>query len=198
MWETKVKFDSMSNKDGTDYITFTVDDVSGRPIPFGDDYYKMTLTKYHPPKSLNANGYYWVLVNKLSEELSKEIPTSVARVHNLHLREMWNQILMTVDGTPKMEILPNTENAEKSVLEDLENHLMPVPPHIMNPIFTNSKGKEFRYYFVLRGVRSMDTKEMSRLIDICIQDCIDVGNIETKTPRELEELEGYEKQFNNR
>lgn len=196
MWEVKVKFHSMSHKEGTNYITFTADDVEGRPVPFGDDYYKMTLSKYRPPKSQNANSYYWVLVNKLSDELSKEETTSVARVHNLNLRAMWNKILLRVDGTPKMEIIPNTEKAEQSVLDDMDNHLMPVPNHILeNPIFTNSKGKEFRYYFVLKGVRHMDSKEMSMLINICIQNCQAVG-IETLTPRELEQLEGYEKQIN--
>ena len=194
MWEIKAQFDGMSYSDGKYHISFVTDSIDGKPEKFGEDYYTLKVSKYYAPKSKRANDYYWTLCTKLSKELSKETYTSVARIHNKNLRTMWNELLVSVDGSPKMEIIPNTDKAEQDVLEDMDYHLMPVPYSVMkNPVFTNSKGKEFRYYFALRGVRQMNNKEISKLIDIVIQECLEVGNIETKTPNQLLELERYEK-----
>lgn len=193
MWEVKAQYENCHYMYGKYYLTFTTDSIDGKPTDLGNSYYNLKLTKYSPQKSEKANAYYWKLCSMLSNELSKETYTSLARVHNQNLRAMWHELLMYVDGSPKMEIIPNTDQAELSVIEDIDYHMMPVPASVMaNPTFTNSKGKEFRYYFVLRGVRTMTNKEISRLIDICIQECQELG-IETKTPNELLKLDGYER-----
>ncbi len=53
-------------------------------------------------------------------------------------------------------------------------------------------GKKFDCYLVYKPTHELDSKEMAHLIDGAIYEAQQLG-LETKTPAELAELEGYEK-----
>lgn len=190
MWKLKGTLEHLEKSSKGKTVTFLVDDYDFENV-IRDEVLSIKIEKYHPPRSLNANGYYWKLCNLLSDELSKNTATSTARIHNLHLRSMWQNLVKKVDGSPVMDVLPDTDAAEQMILEDTQKHLVPVPDHILKP-FTNSKGKQFRYYFELRGSSEMDSKEFSRLVDMVVQECKDQG-IKTLDDYEMERLEGYER-----
>lgn len=190
MWELKGSYDSSGYENGKFYVKFLVDNLGEKPI-LGDTELSIKIDKWRPPKSLNANGYYWALCTKLSNELSKQTFTSVARIHNMHLRSIWQDLVIYEDGSPVMDVYPDTDAAEQQILEYERKHLVPVPDRLVKP-FTNSSGKRFRYYFELKGSSEMDSKEFSRLVDMVVQECRDQG-IRTKDDEDLERLEGYAK-----
>ena len=146
-----------------------------------------------PRRSQNANSYYWVLVQKLSEKMH----ISSARIHNTHLRSMWLSILKMHGDEPTMLLIPDTDKAEQDALEDMNDHIMPIPidylPDGFTPTITKESGKTFRWYCELRGSRTFTSAEMKRLIDMTIEECKD-NDIQTMTPNELLRLEGYGEQ----
>lgn len=77
--------------------------------------------------------------------------------------------------------IPDTEEAEKKVNQDENNHLAPT-----SQVRVGNDGVMYRTYRMLRGSRTYDTKEMSRLIDGLITCCKDAGIPETEimTPDE--------------
>lgn len=154
---------------------------------------KVDVTVHKEKRSKNANRYYWELIGQLSEKTH----ISPARIHNQYLRSMWLTILKMKGDEPIMLLLPDTDKCEKEVLEDRDDHYIPIPadylPKGMSETVTKESGKRFRWYAELRGSSTFDTKEMSGLIDMLVQDCNEQG-IETMTPDELLRLEGYEKQ----
>ena len=150
------------------------------------------IKKHSPKRSLNANSYYWELVRQLSEKLR----ISSARIHNLHLRSMWLSILKKHGDEPTMLLIPDTDKAEQQALEDRDDHIIPIPrdylPDGFTETITKESGKTFRWYAELRGSSTFNTVEMSRLIDMTIEECKD-NDIETLTPNELLRLKGYER-----
>ena len=133
-------------------------------------------------RSLDANGYYWILVDKLAEAMR----VSKTRMHNTLLRKYGQRFI--VDESPVGIMLPDTEEAENEAFELETVHLRPT-----SQVKEGKDGKTYRAYYVLRGSSDYDSWEMSILIDGTISDCQDVG-IETMTPDELLRLKGYEKQ----
>ena len=159
-------------------------------LPIGTEV-DFDIKEHKEKRSLNANAYYWVLVQKLSEKLH----LSAARIHNLHLRSMWLSILKMKGDEPVMLLIPDTDDAERAALEDRDDHIMPIPADYLPDGFTETikkeSGKVFRWYTELRGSKTFDVTLMSHLIDMTIEECKE-QDIETMTPNELLRLEGYE------
>lgn len=151
------------------------------------------IKKHREKRSQNANAYYWTLIRQLSEKLH----ISAARIHNEHLRSMWLSILKSHGGEPVMLLIPDTDESEMQALEDRDDHIMPIPsdylPDGFTETITKESGKVFRWYTELRGSRTFNTAEMSRLVDMTVEEC-KAQDIETMTPNELLRLDGYEKQ----
>lgn len=127
--------------------------------------------KIHREKrSLNANAYMWVLLEKLAEQLHTD-------KDNLYR-------IMLLRYAPFTTISVVKDAAEAFVAS------MESPCKIVGESSTN--GKDFVHIRVCKTSSKFDTKEMSRLLDGVIIDCKDLG-IETKTPVELALLDGYEK-----
>ena len=122
-------------------------------------------------RSLSANAYFHVLKG----ELAKKLRTSDTYMHNLLLQKYGeveridNKIFTIIlrDDIDYMELDMHLKATDKTkVLDD---------------------GKLYRVYITMRGSRTYDTVEMSRLIDGTVQDCIEQG-INTKTPKEIHEM----------
>lgn len=143
---------------------------------------KLTLEikKYKAKRSLDANGYYWVLLTKFA----KIIGISNTEAHNILLGR-YGQIEL-FDGRPAYMIIPETEEAEKEARNSSTIHLQPT-----SQVCEGNDGVMYRTYRLLRGSSDYDTSEMARLIEGLVYECIEVGipRAEIATPAEKRILE---------
>lgn len=137
---------------------------------------RLTVKEWREKRTLDANGYYWVLLGRLAEVLKLSRP----RAHNLLLR--WYGVDEVIDGQIAYIVLPNTPEAEKKALESETYHLRP-----LSETRTGKDGRSFRTWVMLKGSRDMDTKEFSRLLDGLVAECQNAG-IETDTPEQIERM----------
>lgn len=158
-------------------ITFEVDqDISGQLESIKNKDLRITAKQWKEKRSLDANGYYWVLITKLAEAMKISKP----RCHNLMLRRYGQNL--TVDGHGAYIRIPDTEKAEEMALEASEYHIRPT-----SQVVPGNDGINYRTYVMLLGSSQYDTAEMSHLIDGIVSECKDCG-IETLPPDELDRM----------
>lgn len=144
-------------------------------LPIGDEV-TVSIKKYHEKRSLSANAYFHVLVDKLRQVLK----ISFAECKNT-LITSYGQIEYIDDAPVTIKInVPPEIMAQNEVL-----HCKPIPVEDADAYF----------YRVYRGSHTYDSYEMAMLIDGTVEECKAQG-IETLTPNELARLEGYAKQSN--
>lgn len=128
------------------------------------------LKKYRKPRSLDANKYFWKLLQEVCDY--KDIDTIEdykRRVKELGIFKQFK--IMTQDVKTFEKIWTDRgiawfcETADTTYIGDTE----------------------FKIINAYYGSSSYNTKQMSRLIDNLVQDCKAVG-IETKTPAEIKSL----------
>lgn len=143
---------------------------------------RLTAKEWREKRSKDANAYYWTLTEKLAAAMKIGKP----ECHNMNLRDYG--VLMMVDGHPIPVEIPDTEEAERSVLRQETFHLRPT-----SYVYYNDDGEAYRTYFLLKGSSMYDTAEMSALLDGVIEDCKSCG-IETATPEEIERMKALYEQ----
>lgn len=129
----------------------------------------LTITRTGRKRSLNANAYFHVLVDKIAEKLN----VSHFEIHNRmiarygYIDEGVKTIIM-LDTIPyeKLEVLHLRPTTSTRILDD---------------------GKLYRVFFVMRGSHTYNTTEMAHLIDGTVSEAKDLG-IETMSPAELERM----------
>lgn len=128
------------------------------------------IKKFYKKRSLDANGYYWTLNDKLAERLS----ISKTEVYTQHIKQIGgnNEIICIKDEGVEQLCSCWRKNGIGWLAETMPSKLEGCTNVVL-------------YY----GSSTYDTAQMSRLIDLCVQDCKAVG-IETMTPAELEALVG--------
>lgn len=130
--------------------------------------YVLTIKENRKKRSLDANAYCWVLLDKLASQLHE----SKEAIYKSYIKE--------IGGNSEIVCI-KTEAAEKLCGAWERNGLgwqtdtMP------------SKLKNCTNVVLYYGSSVYDTEQMSRLIDLIVQDCQTLG-IETKDPAELERL----------
>ena len=133
-----------------------------------DNDVSLEMKRYRSKRSLDANAYYWVLCDKLAERLylSKE------EIYRQHIKQIGGNNDMVCVQNKGVETLCNgwKRNGSGWVTETMPSKLEGCTNVVL-------------YY----GSSTYDTAQMSRLIDLCVQDCKAVG-IETMTPQEIEAL----------
>jgi hypothetical protein len=144
------------------------------------------LTQHREKRGLTQNAYYWLLLSKLAAKLN----ISTARLHNLMLRDVAPPFI--IDGRIAMQPIPDTDKAEEEILETETFHLKPT-----SGIIVGNDKNVYRWYIVLRGSSTFDTKEMTTLLDRLIEECKGNG-IETATPQELEQMRKYSEELERR
>lgn len=124
-------------------------------------------------RSLDANAYCWVLMQKLAEKL------------NITKEEVYREAIKTVGS---YEILPIKEEAVVRFIEAWKHNGL-------GWVCETTKSKLDGYVNVLAyyGSSTYDTKEMSRLIDLIVEEC-KLQEIETMTPEQLSLLKEEWKQ----
>ena len=130
--------------------------------------YTVTVKEHKERRSLDANAYFWVLAGKLAERLQ----TPKADIYRRYVREI---------GGNSETVCVMEQAAEKLKSGWEHNGLGWVAEEFPSKI----KGcvNVTLYY----GSSTYDTAQMSRLIDMCVEDCKERG-IETLTPLELERM----------
>lgn len=160
--------------DGADGLKLTVRTPQAKQIcesVTNGNQYTVEIKEYRKKRSLDANAYAWVLIDKLAEKLR----ISKAEVYRNAIRE--------IGGVS--DIVCVQEKAADALCEGWNHNglgwftdRMPSKlPGCVNVVL---------YY----GSSTYDTAQMSRLIDGLVQDAKAQG-IETMTPAEIARLEGY-------
>lgn len=128
------------------------------------------IKPYREKRSLNANSYFHVLVDKISKAITP--PMSAARVKNLMMARYG--VIDYIDGVP-MTLKANLPREYLLEHESLHTRF----------VKRGEDGQDF--YFVLKPTHEMDSKEMSVLIDGVVEEAKALG-ITTETPAQLAEL----------
>lgn len=133
---------------------------------------RLEITQHKGHRSLDANGYYWVLCTKIAaaERVSK------TEMHNRLLSEYGTE--QVTDGAFEWAVKSPKFDWTKSTT----THYRPAGRTVRT-----AAGEELPLYWVIRGSHTYDTAEMSRLIDGAVYEAKEHG-IETMTPDEIERL----------
>lgn len=128
------------------------------------------IKPHRETRSLNANAYFHLLVNKIAdklkignEECKKQL---VLEYGTIATNENGESIIIKV---PKSTSIDDFYPYTKVFKEKVEN------------------GFSVVYYLLYKQTHTLNTEEMSRLIDGTVSEAQELG-IETKTPEELAEL----------
>lgn len=133
---------------------------------------QFVIKEYKEKRSLNANNYYWKLVN----EIANRLQTSKEEIH-------------------KRMIKRYSQSEYISVLEDVNISGYVRYYEEKNTFIHN--GRKFKSYLVFKGSSEMDKKEMSILIDGIVSEAKEIG-IKTLPPDELARLEYIENDSNSK
>lgn len=164
--------------DGSQNITVTVtEDFRAQYERLKDGEISVEIKKYRKRRSLDANGYAWVLIDKIAAAIS------------IDKSEVYRQAIRQIGGVSEVLCVQNAALEKfRAVWEangiGWQTETMP------------SKLEGCTNVVVYYGSSTYDTKQMAMLIDHLIQDAKSLS-IETMTPAELERLEGYAKQFDS-
>ena len=131
-----------------------------------DKLYDLTVKEHQKKRSLDANAYAWVLINKIADAL---------RITPL---EIYRQAIQNVGGN--YEVLPIKEEAAEHFKQIWEAKGLGWPCVDMG----KSKIDGYRNMRAYYGSSTYDTRQMSHLIDNLVQDCKAL-DIETMTPDKL-------------
>ncbi len=162
--------------DGSQNITVTVtEDFRAQFDQLKGGEISVEIKKYRKRRSLDANAYALVLIDKIAATL---------RVDKL---EVYRQAIRSIGGVSEILCVQDTALEKfRAVWEangiGWQTETMP------------SKLEGCTNVVIYYGSSTYDAKQMTLLIDHLIQDAKALG-IETMAPAELERLEGYAKQF---
>jgi hypothetical protein len=133
-----------------------------------DKKYIAEMKEYRERRSLDANAYAWVLMDKLAEKTG--IPKTT--VYRSYIREIGgnNTVVCSVEAAVDSLVAGWSKNGLGWVTD-------------VSPSKIDGCKNVTLYY----GSSTYDTRQMSRLIDLVVQDCKEQG-IETMTPFELDAL----------
>jgi hypothetical protein len=122
-----------------------------------------TIKEYKEKRSLSQNAYAWKLITEMGNVLRKS------------KEEVYLQML---------------EDYGQSEIVSIVSSVNPVGFFkYYKEIGTGTiNNKEFTHYKIFKGSSEFDTKEMTIFIDGIIQECKNIGGIETLTPDEIAKM----------
>ena len=150
----------------------TRDDLRGLYDQLHNDEVSTDVKKYRKPRSLDANAYFHLLVNRIAatvgasdDEVKRELVVKYGTVETYD------------DGNACGIMLPAGADVDK------------VYPYCRFFKDMELNGKLYKCYLIYKRTHEMDTAEMSRLIDGTVSEAKALG-IETMTPDQIRQLEG--------
>lgn len=132
--------------------------------------YDVVIKEHRNKRSLDANAYCWVLIDRLAATL------------NISKEEIYRSTIKNIGGN-NTTICVQDKAVDKLIEGWSKNGIGWVTDTMPSKI--DGCTNVTLYY----GSSTYDTKQMSRLIDLIVQECKEQG-IETMTPAELERLKG--------
>lgn len=129
--------------------------------------------KEHKGRSLNANSYFHVLVQKLAQ--AQQPPISLAKCKNMMIAAYGQPEY--IDGQQAI-IKSNVPQEKMQEIEYLHTALVKI---------SEENGTECYFYRIYRGTHTYNNIEMQKLIEGVVQECKDAG-IETATPAEIAKM----------
>lgn len=141
-----------------------------------DKPYICEIKPYRKRRSLDANAYFHVLVNKIARAVRRSDD------------DVKKQLVFDYGAIAKTkEGLAIKWTAREDIpVEDFVKYPKPIGEEIR-------KGKLFIQYLIYKETHTLDSAEMARLIDGTIEEAKQLG-IETLTPIEIENLKVYKKE----
>lgn len=127
--------------------------------------YTLTVEKKKVKRSLDANAYYWALINKLSEKIN--IPP--ATIYRQHIQDVGGNY----------EIVPIRDDAVQTWQNNWQNKGLGWVCESIG----ESKLRGYTNMICFYGSSTYDSKQMARLIDLCVEDCKE-QDIDTMTEQE--------------
>ena len=124
-------------------------------------------------RSLNANSYFHVLVQKLAQ--AQQPPVSLAKCKNMMIAAYGQPEY--IDGQQAV-IKSNVPQEKMQEIEYLHTALVKI---------SEENGTECYFYRIYRGTHTYNNIEMQKLIEGVVQECKDAG-IETATPAEIAKM----------
>ena len=156
------KLDYSFTPNGRVELRITIDKTDISEIINCEKPLEVIIDRIKEKRSLNANGYLWVLVGQIADVLraSKE--------------EIYLNMLKQYGQSTVVSVL--TSINVKGFFKYYEE-------------FGNGKinGKDFTHYKVYKGSSEFDTKEMAILIDGIVSEAKELG-IDTRTPADIEKM----------
>lgn len=110
-------------------------------------------------KTTSQNRYYWTIVSNIADSIN----SSKEEVYNQHLLN-YGHVVAEFKANKEQDLVSN----------DLH-------------MIRYKSGRKFNYYYVMKGISLMTTREMSDFIEHAISDARDLG-IPTDTPDEIRRL----------
>lgn len=132
------------------------------------DKLSIEVKQYRERRSLDANAYFWVLCDKLSETLSKS------------REEIYREYIKDIGGNNEVVCVRNA--AVERLCEGWGKNGIGWQTDTF-PSKIDGCTNVILYY----GSSTYDTAQMSRLLDLIIQDCREYG-IQTETPNQIAEM----------
>lgn len=136
---------------------------------------KITIKRYREQRSLNANAYAWVLLDKIAQET------------NTTKEEVYRD---TIKRVGVFEILPIRDIAVKTFIERWESKGLGWVCEILG----ESKIKDYTNVIAYYGSSTYDSKEMSRFIDDIVETAKELG-IQTETPEQIAEMKSLWREY---
>lgn len=128
----------------------------------------VTIKKYRKKRSLDANAYCWVLIGKIAEKT------------NAPREEVYRSAIREIGGN--YDVVCAQDKAVEALRESWQKNGIGWITDTMP-----SKIEGCTNVMVYYGSSSYDTQQMSRLINILVQDCEQLG-IDTKSQEEIDSL----------
>lgn len=149
-------------------LILTTKDATARRLAYDFKPGEYELKKIRKKRSLDANAYFFVLADKLSEVL------------NIPKEEIYRNYVKDIGGVS--EIVCVKDEAVEKLCEGWRHNGLAWQTDTLP-----SKLKGCTNVILYYGSSTYDTAQMSRLIDRVVEDC-KIQGIETKTPEEIANL----------
>lgn len=140
--------------------------------------YDIEIKQHRERRSLDANAYLWVLLDKLADALTVSNDRPVTK------EELYREMIKSIPGTS--EVICVQDKALPKLIKGWKRNGLGWSAETFD-----SKIEGCTNVTLYFGSSIYDTKQMSRLIDLVISEC-KLQGIETMTPEQLARLEGYE------
>ena len=140
-----------------------IDDIIVSLLKFDrDKIYDYTIEEHKEKRSLSANAYCWVIINKIGNVLKKS------------KEEVYLDMLINYGQSTVMSMLSSiTPNGFFKYYQEIGKSVL--------------GDKEFSHYKIYKGSSEFNTKEQSIFIDGIVQEAKDL-DIDTKTPDEISKI----------